>query len=466
MHVALFGTYGVGKTALIRRHVDASRLLFVECLPGQQAPEVYRAILAEAGARVRTETRLSKKKRLTASLKFLSGGVEQGTENTEAEVTIDLGHVGDVFRTLAHHKKRPLVVLHDFNRLTRVAQRQIVKDFQYVFEQTEARFVVVGDWSSSAYLTDLNERLPSFLTSVQVTAWRDDELSSVLSAVANRLRITIPEDARASLITMSAGSIRELVEMTRLLLDGSGDTHRSQLKTVPDAEQVQAIARARTARLFGRYRSLLSTYFATKICTTDGMDVEEFLLQTMDDLLQGGDDDGEDDGDDGPREEYSFDEVKEAFDIAVQEYNTPRLEEQLRRKVMIERLADAARRDGGEVSVSFESLSGVVDTDLEERIFRATSRALVRKQERASFNPPLVAYDPHARTLVALEPKLRSFLRNDIGDAGALLNITPLRVDDRRFQRYSVYRWHDWIRDAARLVRWRKRHDGAGDASS
>src|SRR2546426_639536 len=68
MHVALFGTSGVGKTALVQRHVDPARLLFVQCLARQRVPEVYRTMLAEAGARVKTETRLTRRRRLSASL--------------------------------------------------------------------------------------------------------------------------------------------------------------------------------------------------------------------------------------------------------------------------------------------------------------------------------------------------------------------------------------------------------------
>jgi hypothetical protein len=82
-HFAVFGTPGIGKSALIRHHVDASDLIFVKCLKGQGAPDVYRSILSEVGARIRTESRLSKKRQLSATLKIFSGETERGTETTE-----------------------------------------------------------------------------------------------------------------------------------------------------------------------------------------------------------------------------------------------------------------------------------------------------------------------------------------------------------------------------------------------
>jgi hypothetical protein len=458
-HIALFGTSGVGKTALVQRHVDASRLLFVQCLPGQRVPEVYRAVLAEAGARVRTETRLSRRKRLTASLRLISGGAEQGTERTETEVTIDLGHVGDVFRTLAQHKSRPLIVLHDFHLLPRGTQRQLIGDFQYTFERTEVRVIVVGNWSSSAYLSDLNERLPSFMSDVKVTAWSDGELAAVIGTVERLLNVSLSDDVKALLIAVSAGSIRELIETFRLLLTGLADGSRPA--SVTGTERLQKIVQFRVTRLFTRYRELASSYLTTRCATTEGVDLDRFLAQIAGDILDVGDDDSdEEDSGDEDRESYSLDELKEAFALVLQEHNQPRMERQRRRRLLIERLSDAGRRDGSEVAVALESVVGDDESDpaTEMRRFRAASRALVRMQARAGFHPPLVAFDPHARTLVALEPKFRAFLRTGIGAVEELQQDTPRRVDERRFHGYRTSSWHDPILETARFIRWRNRN--------
>src|ERR1700745_946750 len=107
---------------------------------------------------------MSNKRRLSGTLKVFSGELERDTENTETEITVDLGNVGDVFRIL-RSRSRPdaFVVLNNFHVLGRSVQRRIVSNLQYISEHTDTRFIIVGNWTSPAYLTDLNSLLPRFV---------------------------------------------------------------------------------------------------------------------------------------------------------------------------------------------------------------------------------------------------------------------------------------------------------------
>lgn len=464
-HIAMYGTPGVGKSALIQKHIDASQVLFVECLRRQRAPDVYRSILSEAGARVRTETRLTKKRRLSGTLRIFSGETERGTDNTETEITIDLGNVGDVFRTLARHEGRPYIVLHDFHQLPRSTQRRLVRELQFIFERTDVRLILVGNWTSAAYLTDLNELLPSFLTSVPVPGWSDDELSSVLDAVGRMLNISFSPDLRALLIGLSAGSVRELTELSRMLLREIGvETPQHPPREIVEIDQLRDLAQDRVIRLFDRYQALLASYLSVTVASTEGVDVGRFLVRSVPDLFdesastRGLVDPADDDDDDD--DSYTFDELSAALDLVVEDYNTPRVEERRRRRLLIERLAHVARLDGSNVSVSRRSLlADNPDVALDEETFKRTARKLVARQAKHGFYPPLVAYDPRAEALVALEPKFRAFLRGNADAIGELQQTYPSPVDDRaQWVSWSRWRWRDPIQEAVTAIRWRTRH--------
>jgi hypothetical protein len=134
--------------------VDWANVFFVECLDGQRAPDVYRSMLSEAGARIKTETKLSNKRRLSGTLKVFSGELERDSENTETEITVDLGNVGDVFRILRSRSRRgTFVVLNNFHVLARSVQRRMVGNLQYISEHTDTRFIIVGNWASPASVT-------------------------------------------------------------------------------------------------------------------------------------------------------------------------------------------------------------------------------------------------------------------------------------------------------------------------
>jgi hypothetical protein len=453
-HIVVFGTPGVGKSALIRRNIDWSDLIFVECVRGQQAPDVYRSILSEVGARIKTETRLSKKRRLSATLKFFGADSERGTENTESEVTIDLGNVGDVFRILrSRDDRRHFVLLNNFHLLGRGAQRRLVSDLQYVFERTDMRVIIAGNWTSQAYLADLNSFLPSFATDVHVTTWSDDELIIVLHKVEQLLNVSFNAGIVNELIIRSVGSIRELTDNCRLLLTAAGvESPQASTKVIDNIAQLHEIAQQRMTRLVSRYSDMLSSYLAAELWTTKGVDVGRFLVRVAGSLIAGIGEEDEEGG--GRKATYSYDELNRALMDVVQTYNEPDLTEQSRRLKLIEELVTAIRQRGpNNVSVSLQSILDAdrVDIAEEQYALQRSVKKLVRIQR--DFHPPLLAYDPHGKALIAIDPKFRVFLRIESGKIDMFQSTSLVPVDqDQGLSR--KYMWSNAIKETAATHRW------------
>lgn len=455
-HIVVFGTPGVGKSALVRRNINRSDLIFVECLRGQQAPDLYRSILSEVGARVKTETRLSKKRRLSATLKFLGANAERGTENTETEITIDLGNVGDVFRILrSRNDRRRFVLLNNFHLLARGVQRRVVDDLQYVFESTDIRVVILGNWTSHAYLADLNSFLPSFVTDVHVTTWRDTELILVLHKVEQLLNVSFDDDVTNELIARSAGSVRELIDNCRLLLAAVGAASpEASTKVIHNLEQLREISQLRMERLVGRYANFLSSYLTVKLYTTEAVDIGRFLVRVAGDLIARTDD--ADNGEGQASVTYSYSELNNALTEVVQASNEPPLAERQRRRKLLEELVTAIRHsETNNVSVPLQS---VVDADRADRAeeqyaLRRSVRTLIKTQAKQGFKPRLLAYDPNGQVLIAMDPKFRVFLRTELGEIDMLQRTDFMRIDEGpRWQQQGA--WANAIRETAATRRW------------
>jgi hypothetical protein len=463
-HIVVFGTPGVGKSALIMRNIDMSEVIFVECLKGQRAPDIYRSVLSEAGARIKTETRLTSKKRLSATLKILGGDIERDTENTEAEITIDLGNVGDVFRVLGlrGHRGR-FVLLNNFHLLTRAVQRRIVTNLQYVLEHTGTRFIIVGNWTSPAYLADLNSLLPSFVIDVHVELWTDEELRQLLGKVEQLLNVSFADDVAAEVINSSVGSVRELIDNCRRLLAASG-IHATQpaLVVITDIQQLRDVNQRAMARLNDRFATFLSSYLTTKLYTTETVDVDKFLQQVADDLMADEDDDEDDE------KTYSLAELREALADTVTAFNEPRLTERDRRVKLLDELTAAIRRRGNSrISVSVQSVAASYGTNAaaEEYALCSSAKELVQAQAKYGFRPPALAFDPHGRALIAIEPKFRAFLRAESTTSGSLQRDDVRRIDQLHGMRRrwgKRRKWQEAISEAAATRRWLARRAGDG----
>lgn len=461
-HIAVFGTPGVGKSTLVRHNVDWSQVIFVECLAGQQTPDVYRSMLSEAGARIKTETKLSSKKRLSGTLKVFSGDIERDTENTESEITVDLGNIGDVFRILRSRRQHgEFVLLNNFHVLARPVQRRIVGNLQYIIEQTSTRFIIVGNWNSPAYLTDLNSRLPSFVTDINVPPWSDQDLMLALNKMAHLMNISFTDDVVNELIRNSAGSVRELVDRCRNLLSALGVTATQQpARVIGEIETLRELSENAGARLHERYAALLSEFLTARLYSAETADVNRFLNLVANDLTAPGRMPAD------TSQLYSLAELQLALHDAVASFNEPRQAEQARRARLIgELMAVIRQRDGSGASVTLRSIAGDGPAAAAEQYaLRLTVKRLIRLQAGKGFRPPLLAYDPYGGSLIAVEPKFRAFLRDES------VSLDSLRLDDmapvdhprRPHGKWWLKdKWHDPIAEAATTRRWLAQHSPA-----
>jgi hypothetical protein len=461
-HIAVFGTPGVGKSTLVRHNVDWSQVIFVECLAGQRTPDVYRSMLSEAGARIKTETKLSNKRRLSGTLKVFSADLERDTENTESEITVDLGNIGDVFRILRSRRQHgEFVLLNNFHVLTRPVQRRIVGNLQYIMEQTSTRFIIVGNWNSSAYLTDLNSLLPSFVTDINVLPWSDEELMLALSKIAHLMNVSFTPDVAAELIRKSAGSVRELVDKCRNLLSVLGVTATQQpARVIGDIETLRELSASAGSRLHERYAALLSEFLTARLYSAETADVNRFLNVVAKDLIAPGQLPA------NTSQLYSLAELQLALQDALASFNEPRQAEQARRARLIgELMAVIREREGSGASVTLRSIAGDGTAEAAEQYaLRVAVKRLIKLQADQGFRPPLLAYDPHGGSLIAVEPKFRAFLRNESVSLESLL-IDDMRPVDHPRRPHSNYwlrdKWHDPIAEAATTRRWLAQHSPA-----
>lgn len=454
-HIAVFGTPGVGKSALVRHNVDWDEVIFVECLSGQRAPDVYRSLLSEAGARIKTETKLSNKRRLSGTLKVFSGDLERDTENTETEITVDLGNIGDVFRILRSRSQHgAFAVLNNFHVLARPVQRRIVGSLQYIIEHTNTRFIIVGNWTSPAYLTDLNSLLPSFVTDVNVAPWPDEDLKVLLARIEQLMNVSFAADVAAELIRRSAGSVRDLTDSCRTLLSAAGAlTTQEPRRVIGEIGTLRELSDGAAYRLNERYASLLSEYLTARLYSLDAVEVDRFLRQVADDLI----DDGKATTYGGPR--YSLSELQLALHDVMVSFNEPRQGERARRASLIGELMTVIRqREGSGFAVTLRSLAtgGTADA-AEQYALRESAKKLIKLQAEQGFRPPVFAYDPHGGALIALEPKFRAFLRDESVSLDSLQRDDIRPVDQGRASRKSWKlrdKWHAPIAEAAATRRW------------
>jgi len=459
-HIAVFGTPGVGKSALVRHNVDWAYVIFVECLSGQRAPDVYRSMLSEAGARIKTETRLSSKRRLSGTLKVFSGDLERDTENTEAEITVDLGNVGDVFRILrSRNQHGTFVVLNNFHVLARSVQRRIVGSLQYIIEHTDTRFIIVGNWTSPAYLTDLNSLLPSFVTDINVAPWSDEELKLPLNKAEQLMNVSFAADVATELVRESAGSVRELMNNCRNLLSAIGVLAAQEPpRVIGEIETLHELSARSGSRLHERYNALVSGFLTAKLYSAETVDADRFLRQVANDLMDDDKKAGE-----AESQRYSVNELQLALHDAMASFNEPRQAERARRtRLLGELIAVIRQREGSGVSVMLRSIVNGGTADVAEQYaLRESAKKLISLQAGQGFRPPLLAFDPHGGALIAIEPKFRAFLRDESVSLESLQrdDIRPINQVRGSHNSWKLRdKWHDTIAEAAATRRWLAQH--------
>jgi len=215
-HLVIFGLPGVGKTELVEKHFSSESHFLIQCGEKQQAPDLYRSILASLGCFITVERSSKRGRKLSGSIKFLGvgaeGGGDSGTETKEQAVSVDLGNIFDVINSLKRAECPQWIVLNDFHRLSYPAQRQVAYDLKYVSEHSELRFVIVGAWQDPSRFDDLSPHYDTF-ASVPVSPWTEEDLTKLASMIAADFSLSLDNAAVAQLALASAGCPRILGQL-------------------------------------------------------------------------------------------------------------------------------------------------------------------------------------------------------------------------------------------------------------
>jgi hypothetical protein len=282
-----------------------------------------------------------------------------------------------------------------------------------------------------------------------------------LSKIAHLMNVSFTPDVAAELIRKSAGSVRELVDKCRNLLSVLGVTATQQpARVIGDIETLRELSASAGSRLHERYAALLSEFLTARLYSAETADVNRFLNVVAKDLIAPGQLPA------NTSQLYSLAELQLALQDALASFNEPRQAEQARRARLIgELMAVIREREGSGASVTLRSIAGDGTAEAAEQYaLRVAVKRLIKLQADQGFRPPLLAYDPHGGSLIAVEPKFRAFLRNESVSLESLL-IDDMRPVDHPRRPHSNYwlrdKWHDPIAEAATTRRWLAQHSPA-----
>ena len=262
-HIVIFGLPGVGKTELVEKHFPPETYSLIQCGEKQQAPDLYRSILASLGCFITVERSSKRGRKLSGSIKFLGvggeGGGDSGTETKEQAMTVDLGNIFDVINSLKRAECPEWIVLNDFHRLSFPAQRQIAYDLKYAREHSDLRFVIVGAWHDPSRFDDLAPHYDTF-ASVPVSPWTNEELTNLAAMIAADFSLRIDNETVAQLTVASAGCPRILGQLL-LRCDAltSGPLKNKSLRSVT-ADVAKRAVEQFFARSFAAFREAIAEF--------------------------------------------------------------------------------------------------------------------------------------------------------------------------------------------------------------
>lgn len=266
-HVILFGQPGQGKSALLRNNMDPAAIVcFVQCARKQNLPDVYRQIIANANVSVTTDKKISKKRKLSASVKIFSAEGDQTEEHVEKFVTIDLGNIVDVARILKDSHFNQRIVVNDFHHLSYSAQFQLANDLKYLFENTAYRLIVVGCWLDETRMLDLNSQLGSYIEQIHVDPWPPAMLLEVLKQGERALNIRFSDPIRKSLCESAYSCIRNLHELAFEFCRGTGyNFPLSAHREIADEREFNRAVDLVYGRSFRRYDIIFQRFCRRKV---------------------------------------------------------------------------------------------------------------------------------------------------------------------------------------------------------
>lgn len=254
-NLVIYGPSHQGKTMLLTKLASADAI-YIECRPGFKRAQIYRVALSSLGYAVLVEKKKRGKASTTIKLGVASTGAEAHAEGELEQVmqsvSVDLKNPSEVAHLISGIKRRPWLVLNNFQLLGRGTKKNLLFDLAFFAERPSVRIIIVGTWSSEDYLEEIEPAVAGKFRYVLVPTWSDAELREAAAQWSARTKtlgaITPHLD---EFLALAAGDI----SLFRALVEGSIDKGESAPSRTAASSAVCTVQ----AMVLGRFRRGLST---------------------------------------------------------------------------------------------------------------------------------------------------------------------------------------------------------------
>lgn len=228
--IVVYGSSKQGKTSLIKKHLDPSSVIQIQCAPVTQLIDIYSAIIRQSDVQLLTDISTQETDsgevggsfKVKAKVPFLvevEGGAsgKGGTGKTQTReyktVEYNLGLAQDVAELLKHHNFTKLIVLDNFHYLQEEVQKHFAFDLR-IFQETDIRFIILGIWRERNRLTQFNGDLQDRVVEVAVEPWENKDFTRVIQKGSDILNVDFSE-IFSTLVESSFDSIGVFQELCK-----------------------------------------------------------------------------------------------------------------------------------------------------------------------------------------------------------------------------------------------------------
>jgi hypothetical protein len=277
-HIVVHGSSKQGKTCLRKNQLKDTEYVVVQCTRDTTRASLYEMILKHAGISSSVTQEKTVKGTLKVHVKIgaeggipmlakgkgeggAEGGGEQGRTTKQTEFEIDIEDPNDVCRVLAAADFKRYIVIEDFHYLDEEVQVSLATDMKVFHEISSLVFIIVGVWLEANKLILYNGDLAGRVTTIDVDAWKPEELREVVVSGYDYLNINFPEAVETAIVESAQGNVGLLQELCYRLCERYDIWHRQdEHKEIATAEDVAEISRSIADEQSARYQNFLARF--------------------------------------------------------------------------------------------------------------------------------------------------------------------------------------------------------------
>jgi hypothetical protein len=258
--ITIYGTSKQGKSSL-RRNVlsdEACSLIRATLDVGREG--LFRELLNQVGADGGTTRGVGNKDEHRGGLSLnplkwlgvdLSAGWrrEQTRSTSTKDVEIDYSVTSAVARRYKQVAGPRPIVIDNFHYVDLDVQRQLATDI-LAFADAGIKTIVLGTWTAQDYLRRFNADLARRTRSLSIEPWTEADLTKVLAAGEELLRVRFTPGVKDAFVQKSAGNVSLLQDAAQEYLIGQGVKETCPtLRTIDDVRSLTEVFRNIAAEL-------------------------------------------------------------------------------------------------------------------------------------------------------------------------------------------------------------------------